>query len=103
MQTAPQAVEAELMARRLRRDEEATRTLAKEPSRVWSVLLGAAPVVVQMVFGNQIGQYLGVPSSTAWIIVVTLAAVLFLSGEVAVLRSQVKALHYLLRRNAGDA
>jgi hypothetical protein len=103
MQTAPQRLEVELMARRLRRDEEATRALAKEPGRMWSILLGAAPVVVQMLFGKQIEQYLGIPSSAAWLIVVTLATVLYLSWEVSVLRSQVKALHYLLRRNAGDA
>ena len=101
METMPQSVQTEMLARQLKRDEEARAALATEPTKVWSFALGILPLLLQAFFGRQVEQYLGVPAPAAWFLVLTLAALVFLMGEVAVLRRQVKALHYLQTR--GDA
>ena len=101
MPTMPQSIQTELLARQLKRDEEAREVLAREPSKVWSLTLSVLPLVLQAFFGREVEHYLGVPAPAAWFLVLTLAALVFLMGEVAVLRRQVKALHYLHKR--GDA
>ena len=99
MPTMSQSVQTEILARQLKRDEEAREALSKEPSKVWSFTLGVLPLLLQAFFGRQVEQYLGVPAPAAWFLVLTLAALVFLMGEVAVLRRQVKALHYLHTRS----
>ena len=101
MTTTPQSIQTEMLARQLQRDEEARKVLEREPGKIWSVAISVLPLLVQGLFGRQIEQYLGVPAPAAWFFVLTLAALVFLMSEVATLRRQVKALHYL--RSRGDA
>lgn len=93
-------VETSLLARQLRRNEEARALLEKEPSRLWPATLASLPLLAQALFPNQVAALVGLPSSATWFVAFTLTYVIFLSGEVAILRRQVKALHQLRKSDA---
>ena len=102
MHSTQQTIETELIARKLRRHEEAKQALSKVSGKHWPVVIGAFPVIIQSLFGKQIQQYLEFSSQATWLAVLTLSAVLYLSWQVVVLRRQVEALHYMLQ-HPGDA
>lgn len=101
MPAIPQSVQTEILSRQIIRDEEARNILGKEPTKLWLVAPCVIPALLQVFFGRQVEQYLGVPAMATFFLVLPLAAIVFLMGEVALLRRQVKALHYLQTR--GDA
>lgn len=76
------------------------RFLEREPSRLWSGVLAALPLLAHLLFPNQVASLIGLPPNATWFVVFTLAYVIFLSFEVGLLRRQVKALHQLRK---GDA
>ncbi|WP_397532616.1 hypothetical protein [Roseateles sp.] len=88
-------IESSLLARQLRRNDEARRLLEKQPNRLWPAMVATLPLLAQTLFPNQIADLVGLPSSAAWFVVFTLTWVIYLSAEVTQLHRQVKALHQL--------
>lgn len=87
--------ETSLLAHQLRRDEDARRILEREPSRFWPSVLASIPLLCQAVLPNQMAAWFGLPPAATWFIAFTVTFIIYLSGEVNILRRQVKALHHL--------
>jgi hypothetical protein len=88
-------IESSLLARQLRRNDEARQLLEKQPSRLRPAMLAMFPLLAQTLFPNQVAELVGLPSSGAWFVAFTLTTIIYLSAEVSQLHRQVKALHQL--------
>ena len=93
-------IETNLLASQFRKNEDARRILEKEPSRLWPATLASLPLLAQALFPSQVSAMVGLPASSTWFVVFTFTYAIFLSGEVAILRRQVKALHQLHNSDA---
>jgi hypothetical protein len=71
-------VETSLLARQVRKNEEARLLLEKEPSRLWPAALSSLPLLAQTLFPNQVAALVGLPSSATWFIAFTLTYVIYL-------------------------